>query len=60
MMARQAQHVPDGMKRTHKRFERWRKSHRGRVPIPEAFWEAAAEVAREHGVFRSAKVLRLD
>ena len=48
------------MRRTHGRFERWRKSHRGRLPIPDVLWSAAAELAREHGVFRTAKVLRLD
>jgi copper/silver efflux system protein len=44
----------------HGRFERWRKSHRGRLPIPDALWRAAAELAKEHGVFRTAKVLRFD
>ncbi len=48
------------MRQTLGRFERWRKSHRGRLPIPAALWKAAAELAKEHGVFRTAKVLRLD
>ena len=52
--------VPAGMQRIYRRFERWRKSHRGRLPIPEALWAAAAELAREHGVFRTAKTLRLE
>jgi len=43
-----------------RRFERWRSLHRGRVPIPEGLWAAAAAVAREHGVFQTAKVLRLE
>jgi hypothetical protein len=30
------------------------------LPIPEALWAAAAELAREHGVFRTAKTLRLE
>ena len=45
--------IPVGMERIYRRFERWRKSHRGRLPIPAPLWAAAAEVAREHGVFRS-------
>lgn len=49
-----------GMQRVYRRFERWRRSHRGRLPIPEALWESAAEVAREHGVCRTAKTLRLE
>jgi hypothetical protein len=52
--------VPPGMQRIHRRFERWRSSHQGRLPIPEALWASAAAVAREHGVFRTAKILRLE
>ena len=52
--------MPKGMRRVHGRFERWRKAHQGRGPLPDAFWKAAADLAREHGVFRTAKVLRLD
>ena len=48
------------MRRVCRRFEQWRKGHQARLPIPEALWAAAAEVAREHGVFRTAKVLRLE
>ena len=52
--------VRAGMQRIYRRFERWRKSHRGRLPIPEALWAVAAEVAREHGTYRIAKALRLE
>ena len=52
--------VPTGMQRIYRRFERWRSSHRGRLPIPDALWASAAETAREHGVFRTAKILRLE
>jgi hypothetical protein len=55
-----AAEVPDGMRGIHGRFARWRKSHSGRLPIPESLWSAAAEAAREHGVFRTAKVLSLE
>ncbi len=60
-MATKAQfEVPAGMQRIFLQFERWRRSHRGRLPIPEGLWASAAAVAREHGVFRTAKVLRLE
>jgi hypothetical protein len=52
--------VPDEMRGVHERFTRWRGSHTGRLPIPESLWRAAAQVARVHGVFRTAKVLRLE
>jgi len=59
-MGSAASDVPDGMRGVYGRFARWRESHTGRLPIPESLWTAAAEVAREHGVFRTAKVLRLE
>ena len=60
MATRAPSEVPAGMHRLLRRFERWRRSHRGRLPIPEGLWASAAEAAREHGVFRTAKVLRLE
>ena len=59
-MGRAAADVPEGMRGIHGRFARWRKSHTGRLPIPESLWSAAAKAAREHGVFRTAKVLSLE
>ena len=52
--------VPESMRGIHGRLARWRQSHTGRLPIPQPLWEAAAEVAREYGVFRTAKVLSLE
>jgi hypothetical protein len=52
--------IPAGMQRVCRRFERWRKGHKARLPIPEVLWSAAAEAAREHGVFRAAKALHLE
>jgi hypothetical protein len=52
--------VPTGMQRISRRFERWRRSHRGRLPIAERLWPSAAEVVREYGVFRTSKVWHLE
>ena len=60
MARKTALDVPDGMQKIYRRFERWRSSHQGRLPIPKALWASAAEVAREHGVFRTATILRLE
>ena len=59
-MATDPADIPHGMRRVYRRFERWRSAHSGRLPIPEPLWASAAEVAREHGVFHTAKVLRLE
>jgi hypothetical protein len=52
--------IPAGMKRVCRCFERWRNGHKARLPIPEGLWASAAQAAREHGVFRTAKILRLE
>ena len=59
-MGRAAPDIPDELLALHGRFASWRASHTGRLPIPEPLWAAAVEVAREHGVFRTAKVLSLE
>ena len=60
MAAKEPFEIPVGMRRVCRRFERWRKGHKARLPIPEVLWSAAAEAAREHGVFRAAKALHLE
>jgi hypothetical protein len=60
MTEKAAPELPDGMRRIYRRFERWRSSHQTRLPIPLALWMSAAAAAREHGVFRTAKILRLE
>ena len=52
--------IPVGLKEAQERFEQWRSSQTGRRPIPESLWVLASELARQHGVFRTAQVLRLD
>jgi hypothetical protein len=58
--------MPRGGKRTPRieklriRFEEWRQSRKGRSAIPDRLWAAAAELARQHGVHRTATALRLD
>lgn len=59
-MANELSDIPHNMRRLYRRFERWRSAHTGRLPIPEGLWAAAAELAREHGVFATAKALHLE
>jgi hypothetical protein len=42
------------------RMEEWRKSHTARRRLPEELWEAAVGVARQEGIYRTARALRLD
>ena len=41
-------------------MEDWRKSHTPRRRLPEELWEAAVGVARQEGIYQTARVLRLD
>jgi len=60
-MANDPPEIPHGIKRVYQRFARWRSAHPGvRLPIPPRLWKTAAKVAREHGVCRTAQVLRLE
>ena len=58
-MARESLDIPHSMRKVYRRFERWRRAHTARLPIPERLWAAAVELAREHGVSRTAQALRL-
>ena len=41
-------------------LEEYRRMQPRRAKLPESIWEAAAELAREHGVYAVAQALRLD
>ncbi len=60
-MKRKQPDIPHGMRKIVVRFQRWRNKHPGvRLPIPKSLWIAAAEVARENGVGRTAQILGLE
>ena len=52
--------IPVAMEKVHRRFQRWRKTRRGRAPIPRRLWAAAASLAREHGVNPTSQALGLE
>jgi hypothetical protein len=60
MAANPIHNFPADVQKTYRRFVHWRSSHTGRLPIPEHLWTAAAELAREHGINATAKVLHLE
>jgi hypothetical protein len=59
-VARESPAIPNSMRKVSRRFEHWRSAHTGRLPIPKGLWCAAVELARQHGVFPTAKALRLE
>jgi hypothetical protein len=42
------------------RLAEWRKDHSRRTPLPDDVWTAAIELARRHGVYRTACSLPID
>ena len=60
MLNKSRQDIPIGMEKVYRRLESWRRTRRGRQPIPEPLWAAAAAVAREYGINRTSKVLHLE
>lgn len=38
----------------------WRSAHPPRSRLPESIWAAAVRLTREHGLYRTARTLRLD
>lgn len=52
--------APAALLEVQRDFDAWRSTHRRRTPFPESLWAAATAAASEHGVYRTAKLLRLD
>jgi hypothetical protein len=43
-----------------RQLDQFRSTRQRRTKLPESLWQAAAELARQHGVYSVAKPLRLD
>jgi hypothetical protein len=59
-MPRKQQRQAPVIEQVQSRFQQWRKTRRGKAPIPDELWEAAAALARQDGVNRTATALGLD
>ncbi len=51
--------MPQEIQDLNRRVEQWRRRRRSREPMPGPLWDLAAGVAREHGVARVARIVRL-
>lgn len=52
--------LPAKLARGRRRFEKWRSTHKPYTRLPEHLWVLAAELAREYGLNKTARTLRLD
>ena len=60
MGKRKSSEVPASLSRVERKFAAWRKERVVGQRIPESLWDLATEVAMEHGVSRTALLLKLD
>jgi hypothetical protein len=52
--------MPEAIAQLQRQLEQFRSTQPGRAKLPESLWQAAAELARQHGVYAVAHPLRLD
>src|SRR5438045_1688854 len=59
-MNRESTPIPEPVAQLQHQLEQFRSSQPGRTKLPESLWQAAVELARQHGVYPVAHPLRLD
>lgn len=59
-MNRDGAQLPEATVQLQQQLEQWRATQPVGRKLPESFWQAAAELARQHGLNPTAKALRLD
>src|SRR5215813_7591909 len=52
--------VPEAITQLQRQLEQFRSTRPARTKLPESLWEAAVELARQHGIYAVAHPLRLD
>src|SRR5438270_7468585 len=59
-MKRENTPIPEPVAQLQRQLEQFRTTQPRRTKLPESLWEAAVELARQHGVYPVARPLRLD
>jgi len=52
--------IPKAILELQQQLDQWRGAQKGRAKLPEPFWQAAVDLAKQYGVFQTAQPLRLD
>ena len=52
--------IPEAIVELQRRLDQFRSTRPRRTKLPESLWQAAVELARQHGVYSVAHPLRLD
>src|SRR5450432_4935794 len=59
-MNRESTPIPEPVAQLQRQLHQFRSTQPGRAKLPESLWQAAVELARQHGVYSVAQPLRLD
>lgn len=60
MNRKSATPIPEAITQLQRQLEQFRSTRATRTKLPESLWQAAVELARQHGIFAVAQPLRLD
>jgi hypothetical protein len=60
IMNRESTPIPEPVAQLQRQLEQFRSTQPGRTKLPESLWQAAVDLARQHGVYPVAHPLRLD
>ena len=52
--------IPEPIAELQRQLDQFRSTRQRRTKLPESLWQAAVELARQHGVYSVAQPLRLD
>jgi len=52
--------IPEPIAQLQRQSEEFRRTRPRRAKLPDSLWDAAADLARQHGVYAVAQPLRLD
>ena len=52
--------IPEAITQIERQLEQFRSTRPARTRLPESLWQAAVELARQHGIYAVAHPLRLD
>ena len=52
--------IPEAITQLQRQLEQFRSTRPTRTKLPESLWQAAVELARQHGIYAVAHPLRLD
>jgi hypothetical protein len=60
MMNRKSTPIPEPIAELQRQLDQFRSTQLRRTKLPESLWQAAVELAQQHGVYSVAHPLRLD